>query len=569
MAQMINNIAENATRRDGERLVFQWFSDDNIPGVAFYSLLQKNRTRKLIGEVDFLYISERGFLCIEVKGGQVLREGGKWFSIDKGGKKHDIANPFVQAIEAQNALKRHIEDTYGKNSKQAKYLFGYAVIFPECRFTGKGNDLVTEVVYDTKYKLDEFPAYISKVYDYWENEEYEKHGVIKQKLAAADIKQAKDLLCGDFYAIPSMSLEIQTAEKQMHELTEEQFRVLEAMNYNSRFIILGAAGTGKSVLALQLARKYAAKNEKVLYLCYNANMAKYANTSLENHSNIKVSTFHALLMNLLDDNTIYDMSVSEISNYFFEHGLVIKEKFSVIIIDEGQDLLNFDAFRVINELLDGGLSKGIWSIFLDPNQNIFMSDDDCEETLNMLKNDYHAMVLPLSVNCRNTKTIAEQTAVVSCTEPASIRKLEGRKVTVKSYTDKENFIELFSKEINSLLSYGASAKDIVILSRYRKENSLLSDITKICKRDIVERNGVGILNNDCLNYYTVQSFKGLESKFVFYIDVDGFKEKKDRRYNYIAMSRAKNRLYLFYDKSKQQEYFDAVGKGIELLNSGC
>lgn len=566
MAKMIPNfIDENAPRRDGERLVFKWLSDEAVPGVAYYSILQKNQRHKLIGEVDFLYVSERGFLCIEVKGGQVGREEGEWFSVDKGGNKHTIKDPFKQGIDCQYGLKKHFEDTYTKSSKQARYLFGYAVVFPECRFTGKGNNLVTEVVFDTKRGLDEFPAFLNKVYDYWEAEELKKHGEIKQKLTAADIKQANDLLCSDFYAVPSMSLELQTAEVLMHKLTEEQYNILDITDYNSKVIVFGAAGTGKSVLALQLARKYAAKDLKVLYLCYNANMAKYATTSLESRPNIKVSTFHALLMSLLEDDTLYKMSVSEISNRFFEQGISIKDKYSVIVIDEGQDLLNLDAFRVIDELVDGGLAKGKWSIFLDPNQNIFNSDDECKETLDLLKEGYQTMVLPLSTNCRNTKAIASRTAVVTDTKPAKILKLDGPRVITKSYSDKNDFLKLFKKELNSLLSSGISPKDIVILSRYRKENSLLSGITEMCNLELIERNSVEILRNNYLSYYTVQSFKGLERNIVFYIDVDGFNSVSDRRLNYIAMSRARLHLYMFYKKSIEQEYLDATDKGSKNL----
>ena len=566
MAQIINKIEINTARSNGERLVLNLLSDENVPGIAFYSLLQKNRIKKLIGEVDFLYVSKRGFLCIEVKGGLVGREDGNWFSIDKAGKKHDIQDPFKQAIEGQNALKDYYEDVYGKNSKETKFLFGYAVIFPECDFSVKGNNIINEVVYDKKWASAGFAAYLDAVYDYWEKLVLQRHGAVKQRLTEADIKNAQNLLCADFYAVPSMSLELQAAEQHIHKLTEEQKEILHFMDYNSRVIVLGAAGTGKSVLALQLARKYAAKNKKVLYLCYNSNMAKYANASLTDHQNIKVSTFHALLMKLMNDNTLYDMSVPDISRRFFEQGLENVEKYSVIIIDEGQDLLNFDAFSVINELLEGGLSEGIWSIFYDPNQNIFSPDEDRDTTLKMLQDNYHAVTLPLLINCRNTKPIATRTAVVSCTKPAEVLKVEGPRVVTRSYSDNKDFLKLFTKELASLInSEGYSSEDIVILSRYKMENSQLSGKTEICNRTIVERKDVDKLPNNCLSYYTVQSFKGLERNIVFYIDVDGFSSVRDKRYNYIAMSRALLRLYVFYDKSKEKEYQDTKDEGSEVL----
>ncbi len=88
MAKMIPDYIDlEDPRRNGERMVFEWFSEKTIPGTVYYSLLQKNHRHKLIGEVDFLYVSERGFLCVEVKGGQdIYRNDMEWYSVNKKGE---------------------------------------------------------------------------------------------------------------------------------------------------------------------------------------------------------------------------------------------------------------------------------------------------------------------------------------------------------------------------------------------------------------------------------------------------------------------------------------------------
>ena len=566
-----NYIDEEDPRRNGERMVFDWFSDNKVPGTAYYSLLQKNHKHKLIGEVDFLYVSERGFLCIEVKGGQeIYRKDGRWFSVNRRGEHNEIKNPFVQAKDCRYALQNYFEALYGKNSKQANYLMGYAVIFPECVFTGRGNDLVTEVMFDANSNLEEFPSFLKKVYDYWEKLELTRHNSIKTKLSGLEIRQANDLLRSDFYVVPSMHLELQNAEKKMIQLTDDQYDILDTVADNPRTIVSGAAGTGKSLLALELTRKYAAKGNNTLYLCYNSNMAEYAKMSLDKCPNTRVSTFHALLMSFMEDDVPYNMPVSEISNIFLSKVENVSDKFTAIVIDEGQDLLSEEVLLVIDEqLLVGGLAKGKWTIFLDSNQNIFNSDDEYERTLDILKDEYHAMSLLLQTNCRNTEPIASQTAVLTDTKPAKNLKLKGYSVKTLSYSNKKNFLSLFKKEINSLLSSGISASDIVILSRYKHNNlrSQLSGITEVCNLEIIERDSVRPLGKKCLNYYTVQAFKGLESKIVLYIDVDGFNSIQDRRWNYVAMSRACLYLYVFYDESKRQEYLDAMVKGLENLRA--
>ena len=140
MSKMIPNYIDHEDpRRNGERLVFELFSNEKIKGTTFYSMPQINHRHKMIGEVDFLYISQKGILCLEVKGGQdIFRKDRTWYSVNRMGVENEIKDPFKQAMDCMYALKKYLADTYGKNSPQANYLMGYGVIFPECIFTGKG-----------------------------------------------------------------------------------------------------------------------------------------------------------------------------------------------------------------------------------------------------------------------------------------------------------------------------------------------------------------------------------------------------------------------------------------------
>ena len=567
MAKMIPDyIDQEDPRRNGERLVFEWLSDKSIPGTVYYSLLQKNHRHKLIGEIDFLYVTERGFICIEVKGGQnIYRSNMEWFSVNKRGEHNQIHNPFLQAKDCQYALKDYFTSTYGKFSPQSKYLVGYAVIFPECKFTGDGNDLVTEVMYDGRYNLSYFPNFLENVFDYWEQLEITRHGYTPERLTQMQLKQANDLLRGDFHVVPSMHLELQHVEQQMIKLTEEQYDVLDVVDDNSRAIVQGAAGTGKTLLALELARKHAARGENTLYLCYNSNMADYARMSLIECPNLDVYTFHSLIMKFLDGNSLYTLAPGILGRRFLDAHCVIDKKYTSIIIDEGQDLLNADVLDALNEMIKGGFEKGFWAVFMDPNQNIFNPNDDYDQTLEYIQELYRPTMLSLKTNCRNTQPIASRTAALTITPPAKNLKLSGPKVITRTYTDKRDFLSTFTRELQSLLVSGISSTDIVVLSRYKKSNSCLSDVKRLCNLEVVESNTIKAFKDRCLNYYTAQSFKGLESKIVFYIDVDGFNSIQDRMINYVAMSRARLQLYLFYNESKKEDYQDTLDKGTDLL----
>lgn len=562
-----DHIDQTDPRRNGERMVFGWFSQPNVPGTTFYSIEQKTHKKKLISEVDFLYVCDRGFLCVEVKGGQaIFREDRTWYSTNYWGEDNEINNPFQQAIGCQNALKRYFEQTYGKYSNQANCLIGYAVIFPECIFTGSGNDLVTEVVFDGKWNVEDFPRYLNKVFDYWEEQEKIKHSTVPVKLSTQQTRQAIDLLRGDFHVIPSMKLELQSAEQKMIELTEDQYDLMFDLEDNKHAVIFGAAGTGKSVLALEYARRCAAKGKSVLYLCYNRNMMLFAKNSLsESVSSIDVSTYHGLLSKNIKDNSFITSTVPDVSKSFLQAGVTPEQKYDVVVIDEGQDLMYTEVLDTLNLFIEKGLKHGRWAIFLDPNQNIFNPSEEYDFAWEYLQAEMTPYTKTLRYNCRNTEQIARRTAELSWVPPAKYLKIQGTRVITKTFDGKQDFIKIFKQELTSLLASGVLAKDIVILSRNKKQNSLMADIDSLCGLQLRECNTIVESRSTGLNFFTVQSFKGLESKIVFFVDIPGFESVYNRMLNYVGMSRAMLQLYIFFDKSVRDEYEEVLEKGEDFL----
>lgn len=71
--------------------------------------------------------------------------------------------------------------------------------------------------------------------------------------------------------------------------------------------------------------------------------------------------------------------------------------------------------------------------------------------------------------------------------------------------------------------------------------------------------------SNIIRFYTIASYKGLESKVIFFINEDGFLGNENRMVNYVAMSRARAMLYLFYPESMRDEYEEAYLEGQALL----
>ncbi len=72
--------------------------------------------------------------------------------------------------------------------------------------------------------------------------------------------------------------------------------------------------------------------------------------------------------------------------------LGIAGSYHAIVIDEAQDLSHYPYFMdVLDPLLLGGIEKGMWRMFLDPKQNIFLSGND--DVLPLIEDTEHAEYL--------------------------------------------------------------------------------------------------------------------------------------------------------------------------------
>lgn len=149
--------------------------------------------------------------------------------------------------------------------------------------------------------------------------------------------------------------------------------------------------------------------------------------------------------------------------------------------------------------------------------------------------------------------------------PAKHMKISGPKVVAKAYLTENDLITMLKTEIQSLLAGGVMPNEFVILSKNKLCNSSVSKKSSLCALEINEVSSISDMGKRSLNYFTIQSFKGLESKIVFLIDVDGFKSAQNRALNYVAMSRAKIILYIYYTESAKKEYQEIIDEGEELL----
>lgn len=585
MSRMIPPFYEESITSDGEKKLFralQKFLSDEF--VVLHSLGIAEHREKVFGEVDFVIVCEEGILCLEVKGGMVRREDRLWYFTDRYGQKNVKAEgPFEQVISSMYSLRDHLKKRFGPGDPVSKCQYACGVVFPDIPFTQKGIDIIPETVFDTRSNPEDIQGYIRRVFAYWRNRLKEKHGLTGDRLNRAQIDRVTGYLRGDFGFIPSLGYIIEKTDRLLLALTREQADRLAMAAENPRILLKGAAGTGKTLLSLEHARRCALTGKKVLFLCFNRNLSHYLQMQVRDQGlspgdNLDIDTLHGYLIRRLHRNG-YLPSRSEISESDYYRRAVPEAflnmveqcdcvaEYDTVIVDEGQDLLRLEYIMCMDVIVRGGLKDGNWYICYDPNQNIY--NRDLSEGLAMIQ-EYRPVILNLDTNCRNTRQIGIYNVLATGIPPARYLKVRGEDVVRESYRDFADERDRVIRAVKKLLSQGVPPGKICLLSRYRFENSCLQGeniFRGICRFQDITGLNPAIVVEDSLKFCTVHGFKGLEAPVIFLVDVDSLMDDHARLLNYIGISRATSMLYLFYREDLDEDWDSIVQQSAKLLDT--
>ncbi|NDG64203.1 MAG: hypothetical protein EBY29_12190, partial [Planctomycetes bacterium] len=161
----------------------------------------------------------------------------------------------------------------------------------------------------------------------------------------------------------------------------EQERVLIAAKSNSRLLIKGPAGSGKSTIAVHEISRQLDDNYSVLFSCSSKNMSRQIDLKFEGNERVLVLT----------------------SDQLVDRQNFPAKKWDVLIIDEAQDIPIDPLFDIYDQLLYGGISGGTWRMFLDPFQSVSLQGKSLESEFVQVGNPFR---LSLTDNVRTTTGIA-------------------------------------------------------------------------------------------------------------------------------------------------------------------
>jgi hypothetical protein len=561
MAVLIPDTPSNCGK--GEQQVFNRLAHDldDDRWVVLHSLGLVHHDKKLWGEIDFALLTTRGIYVIEVKGGKVSCKDGKWIH-EMVGKDPYIRHesPWKQAKDAMFALQKEVKRLA---PGLPDLLFGYGVIMPHETFVAVGPEIEPAVLLDRRDFGRNLGFYLGGLQRHWEETYKQRHGTAPRCPTPDEISLLRRLLRPDVETTFSLGSYLNGLEQEQILLTNQQIKVSRRMAGNLRTVVRGRAGTGKTVLALDRARKLAGDGLSVLYLCYNQFLARHVQEGLGDddvRARLRVTHAHALYRRVIEaagmigeldaaDDGSPDFYAKRFPALFVEAVLRTEQsEFDALVVDEAQDLLTPEHLDAFDLLLEGGLRHGRWHFFLDPAQNIYGGRID-ELERRLLEAGY--ALDELFENCRNTSKVAVLTAIISGIEMATEGAIDGPACDCVFFEDPADFIRRINAELKKLLSSGVQAKEIVILSQRKLESSLLA------KQEAVGGLPVRIISDgpagQGIHYSTMQAFKGLERKIVLAVDLE-IGNDFWTMLHYCGLSRARLLLIPFVPEAARKDY---------------
>lgn len=468
-------------------------------------------------ELDFTVLWPNvGISVLEVKGGSVTPNEDTTFT-QRDSKASRLIDPITQVTKNHYELKRYIESKSSIRHINIRHL----LVFPysEIETSYSRPNIPRNIVIDS---LD-----LGNLSSILKNEMSRQNFRPTNTEVDAILKTLGQALASNL-SIHELGIK---RDEQFLELTEQQYKVLDLCKVMNRFAILGAAGCGKTYVAIEQARRRANMGNSVLFLCYNRGLSEQIKRQFQNiekgSGTIEVATLHSLPSKLgisispTDDDKYWDFDLPKLIADKLA-GENLDSKFDVVIIDEAQDF-HPEWWEVVTNLLKDK-SKGAIFAFGDMRQGIFRHAGDIP---------LEVATIHLDTNMRNALPIAKLASI--CVEDhLNLAGLDGP-TTRFVETSRSDAVEVAGEILEELIEEGWQKRDICLLttgSRHPKQIQAIEQNNRYAYWD-------SFFDSDEIFYSHVLGFKGLERRVVV-LAVNGWKHeqaKKDMLYTAITRAR--------------------------------
>ena len=373
------------------------------------------------------------------------------------GGKHVHIEPVRQAREACYALRDYIESDPRWTLKRSRW--DHVVVLPNTKLP---DDFALPEC--PRWKIidrTDLPNLVHKL----------QHILIRQEidrplLTQDGIAQLQIALSGRGLPQRNVVARALANEGAADALTEHQAVILDAIRLLHRVEVRGGAGSGKTFLAVEQARRLSARGQRVALVCYSHGLASYLERITANWPRRQrpayVGEFHALGV-LWGAPEGPDESVrTEETEQFWEHDLPLQmsdlaaqlepgHRFDSIVVDEAQDFADAWWDPLLAALKDdetGGLY-----VFTDEGQRVFSRHGSPPVPL---------VPLILDQNVRNTRQIANVFQPL-VDHPMRFLGGDGPAVTFVA-CGRDEAMDVGDDQIEALLDDGWRPEDLALLT---------------------------------------------------------------------------------------------------------
>jgi len=528
MAKIIPTTFDNrASSRNAERRFFQVVQSSlGEEWLVFHSVWNRNHEFKAVSESDFLLLSKRGLLSIEVKGGVVSTRNKQWFfsSLNSSTEsKPKNESPMDQARGALFAIQNYVVDMHPEMKDAFLNVPStYGCYFPDTDFIGfEGcSDWPREMVWDASRISENPERVVGRMVEYAQGV-FDRLGRKRREFTSAEIDIIFRSVAPQFYGVPSHTNSRNSSQLELRRLFDDKLHALSSALDNERMVVNGVAGSGKTLLAIQLARNFRRDypDLRIALVCFNRLLADFLKFELSDiliGDSLFVGTAHTLLKDKfkLSDETLFDVdALGRVDDLLSNTST--KPFFDVLIVDEGQDFhANPAMIGFLDRLLVKGFENGRCYWFQDLNQQVLRPKFNDE--VNYLRN---YSLFRLTDNVRNPKSVAQFAKIIGRDGVMVIKRLEDGAQVSEMFDSLEVHVRRNSLEkiLSRLHQKGVPPEDVVLL---RYDNSI-SD----CLDGVFSLGGYAIdeatfgIRPGFVRKTTVRKFKGMESHVVILYDV--------------------------------------------------
>lgn len=338
------------------------------------------------GEIDVVLVSaEAGAFVVETKGGQIRVENNKWFQNDHEMRK---TPPEQAARNKRILLKRLGRIRIPVPFLQQIFAFPDVANIPE---VGLATDAPREMIFGY-------------------NELSEPAAALTALARPANKFLSPEVMARFLHALhPQITLDARDAGlapvalKRIDDATRSHIMNLANLDMTKRVLITGGAGTGKTWLIEEWAKRAAERGERTCLICFNKPIADHLQRQLDGTS-VMVGTYHDIVRRLLEPYADYDVPPGAGEEYWgvvptrmlMDHADRVGTPFDTVIIDEFQDLRHH-WLPSIEMLLDPDGPRRVLLV-ADPSQDIYVKD---------WREPDVDVKLPLDFNLRSAKPVAQ------------------------------------------------------------------------------------------------------------------------------------------------------------------